>query len=243
MTKKSSAPKSPTKNPPQKQVLLLSCMDLRLADDTARFMDAYNLQNRYDHLTFAGAAMGALHLGTPIEQPNRSMVTLPWKKVFFHHFQVAIEVLRREIKDVFLVEHFDCGAYKNLHPSVDVRREYERLSRMDMKLLEPIHAEEAAAFADEIKEFCDERQVFHGTVLVAIQTLITAGSNAPSEVKKLFRQEFEPESTCPIEKWKVPAAELLYRKLIETELKVAAWKDIGVRAYVLDLKGNPIDLF
>ena len=44
--------------PPRKNVLLLSCMDLRLIDDLVPFMDGDNLTNRYDQLVFAGAALG-----------------------------------------------------------------------------------------------------------------------------------------------------------------------------------------
>ncbi len=44
--------------PPRKMLLLLSRMDARLLDDTVSFMDRYNLTNRYDHVVFAGAALG-----------------------------------------------------------------------------------------------------------------------------------------------------------------------------------------
>ncbi len=40
--------------PPRKNVLLLSCMDLRLIDDLVPFMEGDNLSNRYDQLVFAG---------------------------------------------------------------------------------------------------------------------------------------------------------------------------------------------
>lgn len=43
---------------PRKNVLLLSCMDLRLIDDICEFMEGDNLANRYDQLVFAGAAAG-----------------------------------------------------------------------------------------------------------------------------------------------------------------------------------------
>ena len=45
-------------DPPRKQVLMLSCMDLRLIDNITTFMNEGNLQNRYDQLIYAGAAMG-----------------------------------------------------------------------------------------------------------------------------------------------------------------------------------------
>ena len=45
---------------PRHNVVLLSCMDLRLADELASFMDRDNLTNRYDHLIAAGAALGVM---------------------------------------------------------------------------------------------------------------------------------------------------------------------------------------
>ncbi len=52
-------------NPPRKHVFLLSCMDTRLLDDTAHFMNGLNLENRYDQVIFAGSAIGARLLKTP----------------------------------------------------------------------------------------------------------------------------------------------------------------------------------
>ncbi len=40
---------------PQDNVLLVTCMDLRLIDDIVDFMNHDNLRNRYDHVVFAGA--------------------------------------------------------------------------------------------------------------------------------------------------------------------------------------------
>ncbi len=42
------------------QALLLSCMDYRLVDDVARYMDGRGLTNDYDHVILAGASLGAL---------------------------------------------------------------------------------------------------------------------------------------------------------------------------------------
>jgi hypothetical protein len=96
-------------------------MDQRLLDNTVKFMNRLNLQNRYDHLIFAGAAMGVRRLESPTGENGSA---LPWKSVFFHHLIAAIDVLRREIKDIFLLEHMDCGAYKQLHPVKKVREKY-----------------------------------------------------------------------------------------------------------------------
>ena len=40
------------------EALVLNCMDYRLVDSVARYMDARGLHNRYDQVTLAGAAIG-----------------------------------------------------------------------------------------------------------------------------------------------------------------------------------------
>jgi hypothetical protein len=72
-------------------------MDLRLLDDIVQFMDRDNLHNRYDHFILAGAALGA-------------DVNEHWGKAFFDHLDVACKL--HNIKDVYILEHRNCGAYK-----------------------------------------------------------------------------------------------------------------------------------
>ncbi|MBC3786521.1 hypothetical protein [Spirosoma utsteinense] len=45
---------------PLHNVLLISCMDLRLLDNITHFMEHENLINRYDQYIMAGASIGAL---------------------------------------------------------------------------------------------------------------------------------------------------------------------------------------
>lgn len=152
------APKSVYDDPPRKQVLLLSCMDLRFLDNTVGFMDGLNLQNRYDQVILAGAAMGA-RLLTSTPDPNGP--PLPWKAVFFDHLTAAINLLHRDIKDIFLLEHLDCGAYKYLHPDSKVRDEYS--AERDVSKLEKYHRTEARHFAREVEAYCkDQHKVVGG---------------------------------------------------------------------------------
>jgi hypothetical protein len=104
---------------PRKNVLLLSCMDCRLLDDTVDFMNAFNLQNRYDQVVFAGTSLGVLQGKSPPALPkakgngkHKAKGAARWQDVFFQQLQVAINVLKRDIQDVFILEHRDCGAYK-----------------------------------------------------------------------------------------------------------------------------------
>ncbi|MBP2313124.1 carbonic anhydrase [Azospirillum soli] len=79
--------------------LLLSCMDYRLVDDTARYMDGRGLTNNYDHVILAGASLGAL-----TDQKKA------WGEAFWDHVEVAKQLHR--IKRVIVIDHRDCGAYR-----------------------------------------------------------------------------------------------------------------------------------
>lgn len=85
--------------PPRHNVVLLSCMDLRLINELSAFMDRDNLTNRYDHLVMAGASLGPLQK----TYPN-------WSDTFFEHLRIAIQLHHPE--DVYIVEHRACGAYR-----------------------------------------------------------------------------------------------------------------------------------
>lgn len=140
-------------DPPRKQVLLLSCMDQRLLDNIVAFMNQLNLHNRYDQVIFAGAAMGVRNVTST---PDPRGPALPWKAVFFDHLTTAIDKLHRDIKDIFLLEHLDCGAYKELHPDPDVKEAYRQES--DVPKLERFHRVEAQRFAREVEAFCRGKQ-------------------------------------------------------------------------------------
>ena len=81
------------------EALLLSCMDYRLVDDTARYMDGRGLTNNYDHVILAGASLGAL---TDKKEA--------WNDTFWDHVDVAKQL--HHIKKVIVMDHRDCGAYK-----------------------------------------------------------------------------------------------------------------------------------
>lgn len=81
------------------QAILLSCMDFRLVDDLVAWMDGQGLQNEYDHVVLAGAALGAVHPGFEA-----------WHKVFWDHVGLAVKL--HGIKEIVVIDHRDCGAFK-----------------------------------------------------------------------------------------------------------------------------------
>jgi carbonic anhydrase len=80
-------------------VLLLSCMDYRLIDETERYMSSRGLRDKYDHVILAGASLGALTDKYPA-----------WNKTFWEHLDIAIQL--HHIHKVIVIDHRDCGAYK-----------------------------------------------------------------------------------------------------------------------------------
>ena len=83
----------------QTEALLLSCMDFRLLDNTARYMASRGLTDKYDHIILAGAALGALTEKFPA-----------WNQTFWDHVGMAIDL--HKIHKVMVLDHRDCGAYK-----------------------------------------------------------------------------------------------------------------------------------
>lgn len=99
---------------PKKNVLVIGCIDPRLLDDLGNFLNRDNLQNRYDHFVLAGTSLLCSH------QEELFVKDLPgvdsygtysrrWRKTLFDHLDIAIAL--HQIKDVYIVEHEDCGAY------------------------------------------------------------------------------------------------------------------------------------
>lgn len=100
---------------PQYNVLLLSCIDLRLNDNITHFMDHDNLTNRYDQFILAGTSVGGL-MGTARDpnDPEDHLQRLPeyehWHKALTDHIDLAIKL--HDIRDIYIIEHRNCGAYK-----------------------------------------------------------------------------------------------------------------------------------
>ncbi|WP_145092711.1 hypothetical protein [Anatilimnocola aggregata] len=83
-------------------------MDLRLLDETVRWMELQKLTNAYDHAIMAGASLGAL--GGPEGPISPATGFESWHKTFLKHLELAHKL--HHIKQVYVLEHRDCGAYK-----------------------------------------------------------------------------------------------------------------------------------
>jgi carbonic anhydrase len=79
--------------------LLLSCMDYRLVGKVAGYMDHRGLAGDYDHIVLAGASIGVATKSRP-----------DWSRTFWEHLGIAKDL--HHVKDVIIIDHRDCGAYK-----------------------------------------------------------------------------------------------------------------------------------
>jgi carbonic anhydrase len=82
--------------------LLLSCMDYRLTDEIADYMqNQIHMKRKYDYVILAGASLGVNNT----KYPN-------WGKTFWEHLNTAIAL--HGIHEVIIMDHRNCGAYKLL---------------------------------------------------------------------------------------------------------------------------------
>lgn len=134
---------------PRKNVLLISCIDLRLLDDVMHFMHHDNLTNRFDQFVLAGAALtcGAADFADEFDKDvlNNNGHFKHWKQLLFDHIQLAITL--HKIGDIYIIEHQDCGAYENFLKggSFDSEREEQiRHKQFAVNLSKSIHAHNEA---------------------------------------------------------------------------------------------------
>lgn len=130
---------------PKKNVLVISCMDLRLTDNLLEFLHFDNLHNRYDHFILAGTSLLCTHeLKDLFLAGKYEAFAGHWQQTMKNHLELAVAL--HQIKDVYIIEHQDCGAYSNLldPAKVDLSTlQYERKfhTQFAVELAQQIHCE------------------------------------------------------------------------------------------------------
>jgi carbonic anhydrase len=107
--------------------LLLTCMDYRLMDEVAAYMQGRGMKDDYDHVVLAGASLGALLDKHP-----------DWGRTFFEHLDVSLQL--HHIKRVIVIDHRDCGAYSTFLGPATVSTPAKELS-IHTRYLERLRAE------------------------------------------------------------------------------------------------------
>jgi carbonic anhydrase len=80
-------------------LLMLTCMDSRYPQRIIQTMDSRGLRGKYDQLILAGASLGIVH-------------KREWQTTFLDQLGFAIK--EHGVKEVMILDHRDCGAYKKL---------------------------------------------------------------------------------------------------------------------------------
>lgn len=80
-------------------------------DNIVHFMDHENLTNRYDQYVMAGASIGALfETAGPDDELSNNSKYYGWKTGLCSHIDIAVDL--HDIRDIYIMEHQNCGAYK-----------------------------------------------------------------------------------------------------------------------------------
>jgi len=94
------------------KALVITCMDFRLIDDAVHFLNSKGYNNNYDELILAGGSLG--YNQTKYES---------WKKTVDDHIGLAKKL--HNIKEIIVIDHLDCGAYKIFYNKTKISREKE----------------------------------------------------------------------------------------------------------------------
>jgi hypothetical protein len=86
------------------KAMLLTCMDYRFSERIGLFMASKDLTNQYDHFILAGASLGMSSELDPMVEP--------WRRTWFEHLDLAVQL--HKISSVIIIDHEDCGAYREL---------------------------------------------------------------------------------------------------------------------------------
>jgi len=94
------------------EAIVITCMDFRLIDDTVKYLDNLGYNNNYDNFILAGASLGY----------NQKKYTA-WIETLDTHIELAKNL--HEIKEVIVIDHMHCGAYKIFYNKKSISRNEE----------------------------------------------------------------------------------------------------------------------
>lgn len=124
-------------NPPLVDALLLSCIDFRMVEPTARYMHRRGMAGKYNHMAIAGGCLA------PALQPESH-----WAQLIRDHINIGRRL--HGIPKIIVMNHRDCGAGRLLlHEdlALDPARETE------------IHATYLRRMGRFIRDYCPPLQV------------------------------------------------------------------------------------
>jgi carbonic anhydrase len=96
------------------KTILLTCIDFRFIDDIVNQMNKLGYMYNYDEFILAGASLGY----NGISGYNN------WAQVFNDHINLALSL--HHIKEIIIIDHMDCGAYKKVYLPSELAGSNER---------------------------------------------------------------------------------------------------------------------
>jgi len=107
----------PNINKKDVSVLVLSCIDSRFVESMTYNLSKNEIHNDFDLITMAGASLGAL----------------TWKQTFIDHIEIAMSL--HNIKEVYSIEHMDCGMYKNTYGTDNLNLHIKNINELEKIVL------------------------------------------------------------------------------------------------------------
>ncbi|GIW86500.1 MAG: hypothetical protein KatS3mg108_0824 [Isosphaeraceae bacterium] len=199
-----------------KNVLLVTCMDLRLLDDAVRFMDEQNLTNRYDQFIAAGASLSLVRPARGEPDPFAST-----RHGFYDHLELAVAL--HQIRYIYVIEHLDCGAYRYSgtpsygegDPDVDVRA----------------HQAQFDAFRRDLLEYISRKQ----SEPRRIPDLRSSRRGSPDSTEyEPYRLPMRP----PAVTWFRGLIDRIYQDRYHRKPLAADWDKVHVEGYLMNLRGQ-----
>lgn len=117
----------------------VTCIDYRLVAAAGRFFDGRHLTNDYDQVSLAGASLAAV-----------SDKFLSSNAAFWDHVGIAKQL--HHIREVIVVDHRDCGAFKVAFGD-DYKGEGAAEAAQHEGVMEQVKARLAAAHPDLVSQF------------------------------------------------------------------------------------------
>ena len=104
------------------KALVITCIDFRLIDDAVYYLNSKGYLNNYDEFILAGASLG---YNTSLNGVNSQYSG--WNNILENHIDISYTL--HKIKEIIVIDHMDCGAYKAQLNGGNAFSKYEEINQ------------------------------------------------------------------------------------------------------------------
>lgn len=99
-------------SPHKAKALVLSCIDYRFISQTMDYLYGRNNRNDFDYFVLAGASLG---YNQSAKGRDKDIQKEPkcWAEAYEEHIDIAVKL--HHIEEIIVVDHMDCGMYKEIY--------------------------------------------------------------------------------------------------------------------------------